>query len=336
MSLSLTKRELLAQVLDNEGLRQVVSSVYRWRGLLVLNYHRIGDPGNSSWDRDLWSASEQDFSHQVEYLARDFDLVGVSDLEEALRENAARCVMITFDDGYRDNYEAAFPILRAHGVPATFFLTTGFLDRRRIAWWDEIAWMVRKSPRQAIKANSWTTQAVEYDEPDRCLAIRRLLDTYKELPGTQTSAYLDFLAEATGSGRCPPAMAEGLWMTWDMVREMRAAGMHFGAHTVNHPILSSLTGEKQDWEILESRLRIEFELGEPVSTFSYPDGSRTAFDSETRLCLARQGFDWAFSHHGGYCSPDSFDRFNIPRIPIESDVSHAVFRSCTAFPTVFC
>ena len=126
----------------------MLESVPVWNGLLVLNYHRIGSPNGSLFDHDLWSATQDDFDEQVRLLAANFDVIGLDDLRPALDDLCAgarrswqsrRFVMITFDDGYRDNFELAFPVLESHGVPGVFFITSGFLDSGRLAWWDEIA-----------------------------------------------------------------------------------------------------------------------------------------------------------------------------------------------------
>jgi len=329
------KRQMLAQTLDRFGCNRLLLLAGSWRGLLVLNYHRVGNAAGSPFDRNLWSATQEDFSRQVQFLKQQFDVIGIEDLEDVLARRTGRCVMITFDDGYRDNYELVFPVLRAHGAKAVFFLTTGFLDRPRVAWWDEIAWMVRKSSRPGIEAGDWMHGPIEWDGRERDGAIRQLLSIYKHLRGDQTESYLELLAEATGSGRCPEEAAGEMWMTWNMVREMLAAGNCFGGHTVNHPVLSRLSPEEQDREIEGCRLRIAAELGKPPVAFSYPVGGREAFDEITRASLAAHGFRWAFSYYGGYTRPGYFDPFDLPRVAVESDVSFPEFHSMAALPQVF-
>ena len=335
------KRQLLMDALEVTGGNRLLRLSNPWTGLLVLNYHRIGTADGSLFDWDLWSASENAFEQQVKFLKQNFDLIGIDDLPHVYRRQVMsqgrneRFVMITFDDGYRDNYELAYPILKRHNATATFFLATGFLDQPRVPWWDEIAWVVQMSHQNGIPENDWTSDAVEFDEPSRKNAITRLLRVYKAMPGDENEAYLGFLADATGSGRCPIEQANDLWMNWDMVAEMRNGGMCFGAHTVNHPVLSSLSADEQEIEIYESKLRIEHELSEEVTSLSYPVGSQDAFNTTTREILAKHGIRWAFTFHGGYSRFNELDALAIPRIAIESYVNKAAFRSTVVLPQVF-
>jgi peptidoglycan/xylan/chitin deacetylase (PgdA/CDA1 family) len=307
----------------------------RWSGLLAFNYHRIGDPTGSPYDRALWSATADGFAAQLSFLARHFDVVGLEDLSGWTAAPKGRHVLITFDDGYRDNYELAFPILRAHGLRAAFFITVGFLDDGGHAWWDEIAWMVRRSARARLAAGAWTSTELSLAEADRDDTTRRMLDVYKALPGERGGDFLEWLADATGSGRCPPSEARSHWMTWDMVREMRAAGMAIGGHSVQHPILSRLGREEQEREILGAGERIRAEVGEPMRWFAYPVGGRHAFNADTRRLLAQAGVELAFTYYGGYTRTGDWDRFDVRRIAVEAHTDAPRFRATVAFPSLY-
>ena len=331
----LTKKEILAQSLVGSGAEWLLKRLGAWRGLLVLNYHRIGNPAGTPWDHDLWSATTEEFDWQVGYLKQNFELIGPADLERARSRPRGQHVMITFDDGYRDNYEAAYPVLKSHGVPATFFLATGFLDRPHVSWWDEVAWMIRTTTREFLDGPEWLSGPMVVDHLDPQRTISALLKIYKSLPDERTPEFLEWLGEETGRGRCPTRLAYDQWMTWDMVRQMRADGMHFGAHTVNHPILARLPVEMQQQEIEESRRRIEEELSESICTFSYPVGGVTSCNSETLDCLTRQGFKWAFRYGIGFRSDAFADPLQIPRLAIESSTARTMFRAVTTLPKVF-
>ena len=303
-----------------------------WRGLTVLNYHRIGEPGDTLFDPGLFSAAPEPFAAQVRYLTRNFDVIGMRDLV-GWEQRRGRFVMITFDDGYLDNYEAAYPILRAYGAPAVFFLTSGFLDTGRVAWWDEISWMVRTSRRDRLAANRWTITEVLLPTVDRQTGLDRLLRIYKALPGRLTGEYLEFLAEALGTGRC--AAEPGMWMNWSHVREMHAQGMDFGGHTVTHPVLANLARSEQAAEVGECRRRIAAELGQTARAFSYPVGQRESFNATTQTCLREAGYEWAFSYYGGFNRPGEANPFDLRRVAVETHTTPAIFQSTTCWPQLF-
>jgi peptidoglycan/xylan/chitin deacetylase (PgdA/CDA1 family) len=326
------KRELLANVLQGTGANFVLARTRVWHGLTVLNYHRIGEPGESVFDPGLFSATAEQFAAQVRFLTRNFDVIGIRELS-GWEQRRGRFVMITFDDGYLDNYESAYPILRADGAPGVFFLTSGFLDDDRVAWWDEISWMLRTSRRDRIAANPWTIGELRLSATDLQRTLDRLLRIYKSLPGRRTSEFLTFLADGLGTGRCPAG--QGQWMTWSLVREMQMHGMEFGGHKCTHPVLANLTRGEQEQEVRECRTRIETELGRPISAFSYPVGQRDSFNATTQACLREVGYRWAFSYYGGFNRGSSVNPFDLRRVAIESHTSAAMFCSVACLPHVF-
>ena len=318
MALSATaprgRRAVAAAALERSGLGALLRVAPTWRGLLALTYHRIGTPGDTPLDRAMWDATLEDFDAQVGFLARNFDVVGPDDIGP---EPSGRHVLITFDDGYRDNYTHALPILRAHGATATFFLTTGFLDRPRLSWWDEVAWMVRTTGGDARE-------------------IPALLDRVKALPGARRDGFLDRLGASTGAGRAPVAAAEGEWMTWRMARELLTAGMTVGGHTVTHPMLARLDEDAQRAEVMECRARLEAELGVPMRWFSYPNGDRGSFDARTRVIVRDAGVELGFAFHGGFVRRgDAWDPYALPRIAVGPRTAGAAFAATITLPAVF-
>jgi peptidoglycan/xylan/chitin deacetylase (PgdA/CDA1 family) len=326
-------REQAARRLAANVLRPLFRRLGAWRGVLVLNHHRIGDPSGSPFARDMWSASAEAFDEQVRFLAREADVIVPAELEDVLSRRSGRAVMLTFDDGYRDNHAVAYPILRSHGVPACFFIATGFVDSPRAPWWDEIAWMVRRSERRAVDPGEWLEGPVALDEREHASWL--LAERYKRLPGDRGEAFLDFLAQATGSGRCPAEEAAGEWMTWDMVRDLRAGGMALGGHTVSHPVLARLGADDQDAEVAGCAERLRAEVGEPMGAFSYPVGAPWSFDAHTRRALERSEVPLAFSFYGGYQRPGRLDRHDVPRCAVFADWTLGDFVATAVLPQAF-
>lgn len=313
-----SRRERAAGLLSIPPVRWLASLVPLRPGLVALSYHRIAEPGSPPLHRGLWSATPPQFASQLQLLQREFDVISAAELEHVLEAGRGRHVMITFDDGYRDNYEHAFPALRAAGLPATFFLSTGFLDDPKLPWWDEIAWMLRQAGGAA---------------PDT--AIVAATDHYKRLPGDRGDDFLDELGERTGCGRAPASVASETWMTWEMVREMRDCGMSFGGHTVTHPILARLGRERQEAELEGCRRRLRDELGLEMELFSYPVGLPDCFDETTRDLLRDREVRFAFSNYGGFQPAGAADRLDLKRTNVGRGTSLALLRSIVDRPKAF-
>lgn len=328
----MSKTERLARFGEVTGLGGLIRRLGTWTGILAFTYHRVGF-GDSSYDSGVWDASPSTFEKEMRFLREEFDVIGPDELEAVARVGRGRHVLLTFDDGYRDNFEQAFPVLKRYGLPATFFITTGFVDRREISWWDEIAWMVHATTKHELRGGR-LHGPLSLKPEERMGATKTLINLYKSLPPESAQALLDWLAEALESGRHPREGNE-FWMTWDNIRELRAAGMHIGGHTVNHPLLARLSRDEQEREILGCKDRIEAELGEPMRYFSYPDGGRDSFNEETHRSLAKQGVEFAFSFYGGYRSFEDWDPYDVRRRCLGLTVSPQRFALMLTLPQIF-
>jgi peptidoglycan/xylan/chitin deacetylase (PgdA/CDA1 family) len=333
-SAALAKRSVLAEALYRSSADWLIGSACRWSGLLVLNYHRIGIP-NAECDPDLYSASQEEFDRQIAHLKRHFEVIGGDDIASTLSERGRR-ILVTFDDGYRDNYLAAFPILKRHGVPATFFLATGYLDRPTVPWWDEIHILLARSSGGLIPDLDGGDYEFRPEVDDRLAVARRVVRRYKLIPTTATGEYLDNLARGLGVSRVTPNEATDLWMTWDIVREMKAAGMNFGGHSASHPVLAMCTAERQKWEIEQCRNRIASELGQAPTLFSYPVGGPNRFTSETTDLVRAAGFQFAFTFSRGWVNNHLSNPLRLSRAAVESEIGFGLFSAMTYLPNIFC
>jgi peptidoglycan/xylan/chitin deacetylase (PgdA/CDA1 family) len=305
-----------------------------WRGALVLGYHRIADGDEQTpFDPGLFSATPATLDAQIRFIKQHFEVVSPNELEDR-RRSGRRAVVVTFDDGYRDNYELAFPVLRRHGVPAAFFLATGFLDRPGVAWWDELAWMVKQSTRASMDAGGWLPCDLSLEGDERA-AIDLLAGVYKSLPTARTESFLDFCAAAAGTGRCPAGEGADLWMTWDMAAELQEAGMVIGGHSVTHPILARSDEATQRREIEGCRQRLWDQLGAAMELFAYPVGIPSAFDDVTRRLLRAAGVRLAFSLYGGHVRSHGVDRYDVPRASVSLSTGEQRFRAALTLPQAF-
>lgn len=319
----MSRAAALARLLCTGGLDRLAR--LSWRGLLVLNYHRIGVPGEFD-DPDLYSATADDLDVQVRLLAERFEIVPAG---AAPLDGPGRRIALTVDDGYRDMLQAA-EVFARHGVPGSFFVCTGFVDDPHHAWWDEIAWLTRDL-RRDLPASPWLPAGLH--AADHATVRRAVSTAYKARAGERGAEFLAWLAAATGRPRLAAA-ADDRWLTWDDVRTLRARGMEIGGHTVTHPILATLDAQRQRVEIAGSLDRLRTELGEVIDTFAYPVGASDSFDATTTGILAELGVRRAYSFCGGLNRARRTDRFGVRRVGVFGE-SPEVIRATAALPAVF-
>lgn len=311
----MNKRETVARLAGAVGLTHLLQYASREPRLVVLNYHRIGDPETCSYDPALFSTTASQFDDQIAFYKRHFNLVTLPEALDIVESNRRESgLLITFDDGYLDNYELAFPILRAHGASATFFLASGFIATDRLPWWDTIAFMLRQSRTPHIQISYPISLTV--DTRYFRVALRSLLRAYKLPIMKDPPRFLAQIEDITGV-KAPSTVPKPVFMNWEQASEMAFGGMHLGSHTHRHEILASLTLEEQIDELVRSRDLIRANTGVEVHTLAYPVGNPNAFSPETFTALERAGYRAAFSFYGGVNPPKSTNRYDIKRFPVD-------------------
>lgn len=275
--------------------------------LCIVTYHRILEAF------DPLQPSEPDvkaFRWQMKLLADCFNVLSLHDALDAMANASLppRAVCITFDDGYRSTHDLALPILNEFNLPATVFVTTGYVGEGNM-WNDKILEAMRRMPAGQVDLcdiglGTHLTRTLE----ERKVAIGALTETAKYLPPQKRLALTARLETLAGNDQAP-----GLMLTPDMLRALTRCGVAIGAHTVSHPILTSLDNDSARYEIEESKLRLEAITGAPVRFFAYPNGKAgTDFNASHVAMVRAAGFAAAFSTAAG-AATKAHDRFHLPR-----------------------
>ena len=322
-----SKKEMLAQLASHTGVTRLLEALPGRASLLILNYHRIGDPTKTPYDSGLYSCTAEEFDWQLDWLKRRFPIVNLRQAVDIVHGEATpsdTSVLLTFDDGYRDNYDEAFPLLRKHGLSATFFLPTLYVGSHMLPWWDEAAYMIKKSERPTLaisypKAHTW-----DLANADRLNVIFEVLRMFIRTKPTGMDRFLQEIECATGVER-PGEHTERCFLTWIEAREMQTAGMCFGSHTHSHVILGPLPFEQQVEELRVSRQIMEAELGGVIDTLAYPRGRMSSFSDQTFAALRETKYKTAFSYYSGINKPGSIHPLDVLREPVEVE-SRNVFR----------
>ncbi len=289
-------RAKISQLLVRSGFLSALEQLPSGPGLIVFNHHRIGNRGECAYDRELFSASAEQFDYQLSYIKQHFPVLLPHELAEfrSKKKQLTRLhAMITFDDGYLDNYTLAFKLLKQHGMAAAFFLVSTFVGTTFVPWWDEVAYLVRHSPASSLAMMSRRGISVDLNL-DREGAVDAVLQAYKSEENQAA-----FLQELRGEAQVELPNEGRRFLNWDEAREMSAAGMEVGAHTHTHPFLNRLSFASQQTELRESKAIIDENMGQPVTSLAYPNGSSKDFTAETQQIAREAGYTTAFSYYGG-------------------------------------
>lgn len=276
--------------------------------LPVLIYHRVlAEP-------DPLLPGEFDLASFRAHMQALVDYFRVLPLDEALAllergKLPARSACITFDDGYRNNYEIALPLLQEYGVTATFFVATGFLDGESM-WNDLVIEGLRETEVDRLDLSRVDLGVHAVSTPhDKRLLLDRLLPTLKYLPAAQRSETVAAILEA-----CAALPVRGLMMTPAQVVGMRDAGMTIGAHTQTHPILLQCDDDTCEREIHGSKVELEALLGDRVNLFAYPNGKLDQDYGARHVDIVRRaGFVAAVTTEWD-CAGSRDDIHQIPRL----------------------
>jgi peptidoglycan/xylan/chitin deacetylase (PgdA/CDA1 family) len=275
--------------------------------LSVLGYHRVVAARDPLWPAEPTAA---EFEARMRWAAANFDVLPLLTAARALREDRLpkRALCITFDDGYADNYELALPILQRLGLPATFFVATGYLDGGCM-FNDVVIEALRSVPGPDLDLGDLMLGRHPVASAEqRRLAIARILKRLRYWRPIRRQEAARRIAERAGVG-----VPTNLMMSSAQVRALAAAGMAIGAHTVTHPILAEIELDLARKEITDGRTRLEEIIGAPVRLFAYPNGNpQRDYRREHAMLVRELGFDAAVSTAWG-AARAGCDLYQIPR-----------------------
>ena len=271
-------------------------------------YHNIG-----SEDPALPGLSVRAFSEHMHWLRKHCEPIGPASLVECSKQGrqARPPVLVTFDDGYRDYHDLAYPILKKLGIPALVFLVTSLMDKGQMLWTDELQRAVMVSPAQKASC-PWLDGTMV---PLSSVASRRAWGEQarhflKALPDDSRAVELEKMFGEIGR---PSPLARRRMLNWDEVRATLDLTV-YGGHTHTHPVLSRVQRSEAELEIRTCRDRILAETGRAPTYFAYPSGRPQDFTAESQTILRENGFTLAFSTVEGIAGPDS-DWMAIKRLP---------------------
>jgi peptidoglycan/xylan/chitin deacetylase (PgdA/CDA1 family) len=260
------------------------------------------------------------FRRQVAFFKKKFRVCPLLELVEKLEtgQKVNGCCAITFDDGWKDNFDYAFPVLKEFKVPATVFLATGYIGTTNKFWPEELSFFLTQSKLLCSAGRSYAVkrffnEIFHYEKKNNYL--NNAIETLKNWPPDEREEVFKYFRSSMKN-----SFSERLLMNWNEANEMHSTGLiNFGSHTSNHVILDQVSQHEAEHEINQSCKDLESHLGIQPELFAYPNGN---FNSAIKNILKRNGFKGAVTTTKGWLENNS-DLFAIPRIGIHEDISKA-------------
>jgi len=288
-----TIKQSAGTVLNRLGLLDTYAFLKRKRigsQVIVMWYHRVS-PTRDDWSYE--ALSPKSFQRQIAYLCCTCEIVPLGRLIACLREGKSlpdRVAAITIDDGYKDNYLYAYPILTRFRVPATIFLTTGHIGTSDLFWWDKVGYLIQHTGVERLRLGENWSYRLESPAKRRYASLS-ITEKLKEMPEAEKNLIIEELVNVAGV-HIPDFIGQQLILSWSEVSEMSRNGIDFGAHSVTHPILTMTSLKEARREIAQSRDDIEARIGKQVQFFCYPNGD---FNAEIEAIVKELGFLAAFT-----------------------------------------
>ena len=326
-------RQAVVHLLYYAGVLRLLQAIRLRRRAVVLMYHRVL---TSDQQREVGSnpgivISRETFARQMACLKQGFTVLSADDFARRLQERVpfddSSC-LITFDDGWRDNFENAWPVLRAESLPAVIFLPVNFIGTNRSFWRETLTRLlarlrdeVRQHPdRRAAYAPILEPLhldgVLDLQDADPRAAINEALEPLKALPLERINAIVDAVATAAG---VPTAELAGpdRFMDWSEVAAMAGDGIAFGAHGAEHRLLGQLPDAEVDAEIRVTNATLQQRLASHVPAFSYPSGSWTPSVVDR---IRRAGYRLGFTTEPGTVAAGD-EPLTLRRVNISEDMT---------------
>jgi len=302
----MTVNDLIYRVVRPFGGLQLAKYLSR-RHPRILMYHRIAARATEG------AIDINQFRHQMQIIKRELNPVSLNELIIAQDQHNVpdNAVVITFDDGYSDFYDHAFPVLKEEGIPCTLFVTTGFVNGDIWLWPDRLQYCVDYSSKESI-----CVPGEEHPlslKGDRKIVWNALADHCLTLSNLEK---INFIASVeTELNVSPPALPPSEYeaLDWNQIRDISRAGFEIGSHSVSHPVMTSLNDESLHHELIQSKADIENQIGYPVTSFCYPNGQPFDFDERVKAAVHEVGYKCALAAFPGRDTLG--DRLAINRYP---------------------
>ena len=283
--------------------------------IVIFVYHRVTPIEDNIFVTNI---CPEEFEKQIRYLKENFKIYSLEKLINVLENNqinkkeSENIAVITFDDGYKDNYIYALPILKKYQIPATVFLVTEYIGKDKLFWWDKIEYIIYHTKKREINMPNFGKFLIT-DNKEKFNCFLFLLKKFKRMPDDLKEKYINELKNICYV-KIPFGLGKKMILSWDEICEMKNNEISFGAHTLTHANLANMNLEEAEKEILQSKAMIEDKLKGDVRSFAYPYGSKF-YNHDIIKLLEKKGFVCAVTTSEKLISKSEFyNLYSLPRV----------------------
>jgi peptidoglycan/xylan/chitin deacetylase (PgdA/CDA1 family) len=281
------------------------------------------------------------FERQIKYLSKKYNFIPLEALIESIKKQAklpAYSAVITMDDGYKNNYTNAFPIFKKYNVPAAIFLTTNLIGTNNLLWRDKIEYAIDNTSIEEFVSDI-NEKRYNYNlkgQKNKSATEKHLRNLIKTLTEEEKSKVIKQIIKALGVDADDVNNVDEDYklLNWDEVKQMQKAGIRFGSHTENHIILTRVSKNKANEEVIKSKEKIQRKLGENIEFFSYPNGTKDDFNAEIKQMLKDLNFSCAVSLIYGMNDLNT-DLYELKRIGVNNNNTFVNFLANLSGFTLF-
>jgi peptidoglycan/xylan/chitin deacetylase (PgdA/CDA1 family) len=321
-------KDLTAIILYYSGLIKMLRHLGQNYAKILL-FHSINDNDSPFIKGTNASVSRDTFENYLKYISKNYQIISLQSLVHSLHQRRIprRSVVLTFDDGFADNFHIAYPFLKRYRIPATIFLSTDCIQNKKPIWIQELYYLINKVGVQPI-INTLYTLSQNVEIPPYIARIplnknsQKNIEEYMAYAITKNARdqILLTLYRHFNIQRKKVFSKRKLYLTWAQIQQMNKDAIVFGNHAASHTPLSTMSSVEQEDEIVRSKKLLEKHLDINFVPFSYPYGGRKDFTPVTKEIARTSGHSCILTAmptlNDENTSPYDLGRINIDDVPV--------------------
>ena len=334
------RAQRLVEMAERVGVVRTLQGFHDRRNpaLTILAYHRVMPTDTLDsypFDQELISATPAQFDSQMRYLREYRHPVSLNDVIAHVEHGhplPPNAVAVTFDDGFADTYRYAFPILQRYRIPATIFVSTGYVESGEPFWFELTSYLVYRLAPHSLELQDDTYIPTGDSWTARTASLRHAHSVLKDLSNAKRLHLIDTWSRRFADELAHGASRHSQPISWSQIIEMAASGIAFGSHTVSHPNLTRLTDDDLHHELAESKRTLESKLQQSIDTIAYPIGTESAFNAKVIAAAKHNQFKLGLTYISGANAIPIQNPLELHRHGAGLSMTQQYFRALTSLP----